>query len=37
MQTEAIVQKCRETPMDRTGIVEEKAFSKIAKSNLYVA
>lgn len=36
MQTQAIAQKRRETPMGRTGIVV-KAFHKIAKMFLYVA
>jgi hypothetical protein len=33
MQTQATAQKCRETPMGRTGIVEFKAFHKVAKSH----
>ncbi|EOT45914.1 hypothetical protein IGK74_000100 [Enterococcus sp. AZ150] len=31
IQTQATAQKCRETPMGRTGIVEYKAFHKVAK------
>jgi hypothetical protein len=38
IQTQAAAQKCRETPMGRTGIVEDKAFLKAAKrgSSFYV-
>ena len=31
IQTQATAQKCRETPMGRTGIAEYKAFLKVAK------